>query len=75
MPLHTLNTLYCEFLEGDCWFLDVTPTTQWYEFQHHDCKPRLWHRAQYVAGELLVVGGHKGNILDPVGRKVSVILV
>lgn len=54
---------------SDCWLLDVTPTARWYQFQYNDCKPRLWHRAQYVAGELLVVGGHRGNILDPVGRK------
>ncbi|GFG39047.1 hypothetical protein Cfor_01513, partial [Coptotermes formosanus] len=52
----------------DCWFLDVTPTPHWCRFEYHSCKPRLWHKAQYVAGELLVIGGHRGNIHDPVGR-------
>lgn len=56
---------------SDCWLLDVMPTTRWCRFWCHHSKPRLWHKAQYVAacGELLIVGGHRANILDPIGRK------
>ena len=64
-------------MTGDCWFLDITPGVRWYRFRHKSPKPRLWHKALYVApcGELLIVGGHRANILDPIGRKVSFLFV
>ncbi|XP_069671487.1 kelch domain-containing protein 2-like isoform X2 [Periplaneta americana] len=55
---------------SDCWFLDLVPSLRWYRFRHRYPKPRLWHKAQFVpvSGDLLIMGGHRANILDPVGR-------
>nr|CAD7426040.1 unnamed protein product [Timema monikensis] len=52
------------FVQGDCWVLEV-PSLRWIQLVHQKCVPRLWHRAQFVgANRLLIVGGHKNNILD-----------
>nr|CAD7257033.1 unnamed protein product [Timema shepardi] len=49
---------------SDCWVLEV-PSLRWIQLVHQRCVPRLWHRAQFVgANRLLIVGGHKNNILD-----------
>ncbi|CAG2053391.1 unnamed protein product, partial [Timema podura] len=51
-------------VQGDCWVLEV-PSLRWIQLMHQKCVPRLWHRAQFVgANRLLIVGGHKNNILD-----------
>lgn len=55
---------------SDCWTLEL-PSLQWTQCHHIGGKPRVWHKAQYLpsTGELLIAGGHRNNILDPVGRK------
>ncbi|KAK7789706.1 hypothetical protein R5R35_012308 [Gryllus longicercus] len=55
---------------SDCWMLDLN-TLQWTQCHSVGGKPRVWHKAQYIhrTGELLIMGGHRNNILDPVGRK------
>nr|CAD7462712.1 unnamed protein product [Timema tahoe] len=56
---------------SDCWVLEV-PSLRWIQLMHQKCVPRLWHRAQFVgANRLLIVGGHKNNILDMRINKVS----
>ncbi|XP_063217014.1 kelch domain-containing protein 1-like isoform X2 [Bacillus rossius redtenbacheri] len=56
---------------SDCWCLNLA-TRHWTQVQLAHKKPRLWHKAQYVQScQLLMVGGHKHNILNPMMKKMT----
>ncbi|XP_067011979.2 kelch domain-containing protein 2 isoform X2 [Anabrus simplex] len=55
---------------SDCWFLEL-PGCRWVKFTKGPNTPRLWHKAPFLPpGDLIIVGGHRNNILVPVINKV-----